>query len=72
MDLPDRGGTVRAFHAAGNGGQVLMVIPELGLVIAFLGGNDSDRATLLSQQVFVPAHILPAVAPSSPSSPSSR
>jgi CubicO group peptidase (beta-lactamase class C family) len=63
VDLPHRGRTVRAFYAGGNGGQVVMGIPELGLVIAFLGGNYSDRASLLSQQVFVPQHVLPAVSP---------
>jgi CubicO group peptidase (beta-lactamase class C family) len=31
--------TYREFEAAGNGGQILMVIPELNLAVVFTGGN---------------------------------
>jgi CubicO group peptidase (beta-lactamase class C family) len=34
-----RGKKVRAFFAAGNGGQIFMGIPDLDLVIAFTGGS---------------------------------
>lgn len=60
-DYPYRGRTVRAFYAAGNGGQIVMGIPELDLLIGFYGGNYSDRVALVPQQVYVPEYILPAV-----------
>jgi CubicO group peptidase (beta-lactamase class C family) len=61
---PYRGGTVEAFFAGGNGGQIVMGIPKLDLLIAFYGGNYSDRVLYVPQRVFVPKYILPAVAPS--------
>jgi CubicO group peptidase (beta-lactamase class C family) len=60
-DYPYRGRSVRGFFAAGNGGQVVLVIPELDLVIGFFGGNYSDRAARLPLGVIVPQDILPAV-----------
>jgi CubicO group peptidase (beta-lactamase class C family) len=60
-DYPYKGRTVRAFYAAGNGGQIAMAVPELDLVIAFLGGNYSQPNTQLAQKIFVPQFILPAV-----------
>lgn len=61
-DYPYKGRTVRAFFADGNGGQVVMGIPELNLVIAVYGGNYSDRTggTIFRQQ-YVPQYILPAI-----------
>jgi CubicO group peptidase (beta-lactamase class C family) len=62
IDFPHRGRSVRAFFAGGNGGQVVMGIPELDLVVAFLGGNYGDRdRTYLPQRTFVPRHLLPAL-----------
>jgi CubicO group peptidase (beta-lactamase class C family) len=60
-EYPHRGRTVRAFYAGGNGGQVVMGFPDLGLVIAFYGGNYSDRTTYVSQRVYIPQYILPAI-----------
>lgn len=60
-DYPYRGRTVRAFFAGGNGGQIVMGIPELDLVIAFYGGNYSDRATFVPQWIYVSKYILSAV-----------
>jgi CubicO group peptidase (beta-lactamase class C family) len=60
-DYPYKGRTVQAFFAGGNGGQIVMGIPELDLVIAFYGGNYSDAASLIPQRVLVPEYILPAV-----------
>jgi CubicO group peptidase (beta-lactamase class C family) len=61
-DRPYRDRTVRAVMALGNGGQIVMAVPELDLVVVFMGGNYSDNALLLSQtNVFVPESILPAV-----------
>ncbi len=58
---PYKGRTLRAFYAAGNGGQIVMGIPELDLVIAFYGGNYSQPVAQLAQRVLVPEFILPAV-----------
>jgi hypothetical protein len=40
-----------------------MGVPRLDLLIAFYGGNYSDRVLYVPQRVFVPEYILPAVAP---------
>jgi CubicO group peptidase (beta-lactamase class C family) len=60
-EYPYKGRTVRAFFAGGNGGQVVVGIPELDLVVAFLGGNYSDAVFFVPQRVYVPEFILPAV-----------
>lgn len=62
LEYPYKGRTVRAFYAGGNGGQVVMGIPELDLVIAFYGGHYSNRPTnYIEQKVYVPRYILPAI-----------
>jgi CubicO group peptidase (beta-lactamase class C family) len=60
-DFPYKGRTVRAFFAGGNGGQAVIGIPELELLVAFYGGNYSDPATYVPQRVYVPKYILPTV-----------
>jgi CubicO group peptidase (beta-lactamase class C family) len=55
------GGTVRAFFAGGNGGQIFMAIPDLDLVIGFTGGNYADAVMFNGQRVYVPRYLLPAV-----------
>lgn len=62
-DYPYRDGSVRAFFAAGNGGQIVMGVPELDLIIAFFGGNYSDRVLFRAQEVLVPEYVLMATAP---------
>lgn len=61
QDYPYEDKTVRAFYAAGNGGQIVMVFPELSLVVGFLGGNYSESSLYLAQRKFIPEDILPAV-----------
>lgn len=62
VDLPYQGRTVRGVYAGGNGGQVVMAIPELDLVVAFFGGNyGNNAATFASQRVYIPQYLLPAV-----------
>ena len=61
VDLPYEGRTVRAFFAGGNGGQVVMGVPELDLVFACYGGNYSDKVLYIPQREWVPQYILPAV-----------
>ena len=61
VEYPYRGKSVRAFFAAGNGGQIFMGIPDLGLAIAFTGGNYADAALFIPQRSIVPERILPAV-----------
>jgi CubicO group peptidase (beta-lactamase class C family) len=61
IEYPYKGRTVRGFFAGGNGGQIVLGIPELDLLIAFYGGNYSDPVSYVPQQVYVPKYILPAV-----------
>jgi CubicO group peptidase (beta-lactamase class C family) len=61
VEYPYKGKKVRAFFAAGNGGQIFMGIPDLDLVIAFTGGNYADASLFIPGRVFVPQFILPAV-----------
>jgi CubicO group peptidase (beta-lactamase class C family) len=60
-DYPYRGRTLRVFFAAGNGGQIVLGIPDLDMVIAFYGGNYSDPDLFIPQREYVPKYILPAV-----------
>jgi CubicO group peptidase (beta-lactamase class C family) len=55
------GRSFRAFYAGGNGGQVLMVIPGLDVVVSFLGGNYGDPVFYVPQREFVPKYVLPMV-----------
>lgn len=69
LDYPYAGRTVRAYFASGNGGQYVMVIPELGLVIGANGGNYNDRANWQTVLELIPHAILPAVAEGRQSNP---
>lgn len=60
-EYPYAGGTVQAYYASGNGGQQVVVIPELELVIAVYGGNYNERAGSLVLADLIPRSILPAV-----------
>ncbi|MDQ3917615.1 MAG: beta-lactamase family protein [Acidobacteriota bacterium] len=53
--------TYYGFHAAGNGGQLLVVIPELDLVVALTAGNYGDfRVWSKFGSELVPQFIIPA------------
>ncbi|HEY0458759.1 MAG TPA: serine hydrolase [Pyrinomonadaceae bacterium] len=60
-EYPYKGRTVRAFFADGNGGQVVMGIPELDLVVAFYGGNYADKVAVNAREIYIPQYILPAI-----------
>ena len=66
IEYPYRDGKVQAFFAAGNGGQIVMGIPELELLIAFYAGNYSHPTLYQIQRRLVPEYILPAVTPVGP------
>ena len=60
-EYPFKDGSVSAFFAGGNGGQVVMGIPELDLVIAFFAGNYADPVLYTYQREWVPKYILRSV-----------
>ena len=57
-----QGRKVRSYYASGNGGQLLIVLPELDTVILFMGGNYNNFATWGSfRDDLVPQYIIPSV-----------
>ena len=50
-----------AYYAGGNGGQYIIVVPELDLNIVFMGGNFSQSVQHRSKYDYVPEYILAAV-----------
>ena len=60
-EFPYKNRTVRAYMALGAGGQIVTVVPELDLVIAFYAGNYSSRIQLDLGHNYVPRYLLPAV-----------
>ena len=52
---------LEAFYAGGNGGQVVIGIPELGLAIAAFAGNYNQRVMHQLKYEYVRDYILPAV-----------
>jgi CubicO group peptidase (beta-lactamase class C family) len=61
IDFPYNGSTLRTYSALGNGGQLVMVIPKLDMVVAIYGANYADQGTFLLQTVYVRQYVLPAV-----------
>ena len=60
IDFPYKGSTVRTFAALGNGGQVVMAIPKLDLVVALYAGNYSDDSNSWEMNI-ISNYVLPAV-----------
>jgi CubicO group peptidase (beta-lactamase class C family) len=60
-EYPFRGQTIQAYFAAGNGGNVVIVIPKLDMVVTMYSANYQDAATVIPQRQYVPQFILPAV-----------
>jgi CubicO group peptidase (beta-lactamase class C family) len=61
IDFPYKDRTVHAFFAGGAGGQSVMVIPELDLIVATYAGNYSSQGTINTSHNLLPRYILPAV-----------
>jgi len=61
IEYPYKERSVRAYFAGGNGGQGVLVVPALDLVVGIFAGNYGDRVGLHVQQDLVPDFILPAV-----------
>ena len=60
-EFPYKGRNVYSFSALGAGGQVITVVPELDLVVAFYAGNYSSRIQRDMGHHYVPRFVLPAV-----------
>ncbi len=60
-DFPYKDRVVQAYSALGAGGQAVVVVPELDLVIAIFGGNYISRVQLEFSHNWVPRYFLPAV-----------
>jgi CubicO group peptidase (beta-lactamase class C family) len=60
-DYPYRGRSVRGYSARGNGGQLVLVFPELDMVVAFFAGNYADVISRAVNDELVPKYILPAL-----------
>ena len=60
-EYPYKGRNLQAYFAAGNGGQIVMSVPELDLLVAFYAGNYNDAGGLKAQNEYVPNYILSAI-----------
>lgn len=66
VDVASRGRTYRIDEAGGNGGQLVLILPALDMVVGFTGGNYGDFGTwrrLLTE--LVPRYLIPAADPPS-------
>ena len=60
--MPVGGRVYHTYRAAGNGGQMVIVVPDLDLVVAFTGGNyNQGRVWWRWNDDFVPNVLIPAV-----------
>ncbi|MCU0252764.1 MAG: beta-lactamase family protein [Vicinamibacterales bacterium] len=62
--LTSGGRTYQEYEASGNGGQFLMVLPDLDLVVVMTGGSYGQYGVWRTfREEFVPSFILPSAAP---------
>ncbi len=61
VDYTYKGRTVAAYFASGNGGQEVVVIPALDLVIAAYGGSYADAGGWIMVRTYIEKYILPAL-----------
>jgi len=61
ITYPYQGREVEAFYAGGNGGQYIIGVPDLDLLVVFFGGNYSQRVMHVSKREYLPAYILAAI-----------
>jgi CubicO group peptidase (beta-lactamase class C family) len=60
--LPAHGRTYRSYHATGNGGQLLIVVPGLELAVVVTGGNYATPWFRWGMEM-IPRHVLAAAHP---------
>ena len=66
IDLKSGGRDYRLYEAGGNGGQFIIAIPELDLVVGFTAGNYGDFGTWYKFMTdLVPDYVIPAASPRS-------
>lgn len=64
IDLQSGDQTVRLYEAGGNGGQFVLVIPSLDMVVGFTAGNYGDYRTWYAFMTeLVPEYVIPAARP---------
>lgn len=63
FSYPWRGRELSAFYAGGNGGQYVIVVPDLDLAIAIFGGNYNQRVMHVSKYEYVRDYVVAAVRP---------
>jgi CubicO group peptidase (beta-lactamase class C family) len=62
VTLTSGGRTYRTYRAVGNGGQLLIVVPEVDLAVVFTGGNYNQGGVWLRwPQQIVGDEIIPAI-----------
>jgi CubicO group peptidase (beta-lactamase class C family) len=60
-DVPYKDRVVRTYSARGNGGQTVVVVPTLDLVVTTMAGNYFSRVQITYTGALVPRSIMPAV-----------
>jgi len=64
VDVTSGGHRYRLYEAGGNGGQFVIAIPELDMVVGFTGGNYGDFATWYGFMTeWLPRYIIPSAVP---------